>query len=513
MKRGWKCFGLISLLFLTLSACTANEIENTVRQEGLESSFVNESETQAEHTVSSLTESAAESYAETEYGNPAETETASPLPISYQSIPEKSIYYINDRLRTGLPESELHVKGNITLPDTLGLSKGKTSDKREGNQYYIAAIDLTVTIPEGYYFYRVDGMYRDSDNNPIRLSFVDEYILSLRNLSEEELVQEIYAHVDLYDSTPGKYTPYWVMWNFKIVHKDYLPAEQLFASRIKESGDIRQAGEYRVLMGTSRNWIKQGGYEEYNYRDAILTPEWMALAEEHSAGTIDEEQFNQAIFSRYDWPLRIMDDAWYTDDLKAAVCAASRGTGIWYSDVDYYDGFHRKDLLFCDDNHPTWVWTIFPDASILSGSWWLNYQYALQELEKNAEYYSYPEISLRFTRSKDQAPDTAEQLAQRKGWYQDNIADRVPRACVYAWCKATGQDIPLEDIVIYLKPSENEAKLFIAFSVDRNSGNHLTPILKGADEFSLCDLEKARTYIAEADFSETPTKIAAGKDP
>ena len=155
-------------------------------------------------------------------------------------------------------------------------------------------------------------------------------------------------------------------------------------------------------------------------------------------------------------------------------------------------------LLFCDDPQPTWIWPYCQEASFVSDSWWDNYTAALERLENNTENYLYPEIAIHFSGNSDQEPvDTIEQIEQRSGWYQDSSADRVPRACVYAWCKAIGKDIALEDILIYLKPSGNEANMFLAFFMDRSDGCRMTPILKGLNYFSSANMEVARTYILE----------------
>ena len=477
---------IILSLALLLSACACGNEEKTEEASGVTLS------------TSSLTGIDSERPSEPLPSSWTETETVAPSPVLDQTIQEQSLYNINKNMLRQLPEPVVQVKECSSLPDTLGKAKGRTEDKREGNSYYIAALDLTLTIPQGYYFYRVDGLYRDSENNPVRLEFVDEYILSLRDLPEEELVREIYQYTDIFDAEPGIYTPLWVLWNFKLVHKDYLPLEQLFASRIRENGDIRQTGDYYVVEGTARNWSPWGDPVESHDRFAWLSPECMALEEERTAGKLSDEQYEQALLTRYDWPLIMRGEDRCVEDLQEAIRAVSIGSGIWYEAVDYSDGYHTAPMLFYNDLHPAWVWPACPDSSFLSDSWWEAYRWALRELDENTGKYEYPGITIHFVSSEDQGqPDTEEQLSQREGWYQDTTADRTPRACVYAWLKTTGQEVALEDIAIYLKPSQNEANLFLAFSMDRLNGYQLSPIMKGVDYFSLSNLEIVREYSME----------------
>ena len=404
-------------------------------------------------------------------------------------------------------------KSADVLPDTLGTAKGKTDDVRNGSSYYIAALDLTVEIPEGYYLYRVDGLFRDADGNPVRMEFVDEYILALRDLSEEELVREIYAYQEDYAEYP---CPHWVLWNFKVFHKDYLPVEQLYDSQIDMTEELRQAGDYLVSTGTTRGWFKDNIWEGY-YAD-FNCPEINKLMEEaFGSDAVDWEALYQQHEKEYDWPIRIAADQWYTDDFINQVLAASEGSGIsyYYLQPDYINGDYTSHqlLLFYNDGRMTWCWERFADASILNDAWWTDFMFAMQELKTNPEKYAYPEIEVLFADGTEEEgyyaplPETetseewkemkAEQAWQREGWVQDASADITARAFVYAWLKAMGQETPLEDIVIYLKQSQNDARFFLAFTMDRGEGCELTPAYKGVDYLSLGDLDFARNYVEQ----------------
>ena len=399
------------------------------------------------------------------------------------------------------------------LPDTLGTAKGKTADIKGEHSYYIAALDLTLELPEGYYLYRIDGLYRDENWNPVRLEFVDEYILALRDLSEEELVEAICRQKDKPKALD--YSPDWVLWNFKIVHKDYLAVEQLYSSYIPEMGEIRQAGDYLVLSGTCPWWASYqwsdiyGTDYEGRMHVAFFSPEYIELQEEIIAPSADDPDWNafyEACRTRYDWPLLLDDENWHQEDLMDKVLGACSGSGVGHYFYWRADGDHRvTKLIFGGNGKMTLSWDRYADASILSDSWWNDYTFALRELQNNPEKYAYPGLAIVFTDG-DYPPTgdfvkTAawqehlkEQAWQREGWVQDASEEVTARAFTYAWLRAVGENVRLEDLAIYLKRSENDAALFLAFVMDPGKGYEMTPVFKGIDYLSLCDLNFARSY-------------------
>ena len=393
------------------------------------------------------------------------------------------------------PDGE--IKANASLPDSLQKSIGKTKDKEEGDQYYIVALDLTLEIPEGYHLYRVDGLYRDSEGKPIRLEFVDEYILALRDVSEEELIREIYAYEE---KDYQNVRPHWILWNFKIFHKDYLPVEQLFSSRIEVSGELRKAGEYWVETGTQCGWFEM----EDGFYKSLNCPEYRAVAEKYYGfGKPDPtekelEALNKELDSNYDWPLRIAADQWYTDEFMQAVLNASAGCGVEYNyqqneytNSSYYD----SELLFLDDGPVPFIGVLNPAASIASEGWWKDYCLARAELESDPEKYVCPEIPISFeTDAHPEEPWLSRQKEQFAGWQQNPANEKVVRAAVYSWLKATGRETSLENIVIYMKDSPMNAPFFLAITMDPDDNCRLTPVMKGMDVLSTCDMEQAREY-------------------
>ena len=154
----------------------------------------------------------------------------------------------------------------------------------------------------------------------------------------------------------------------------------------------------------------------------------------------------------------------------------------------------------------TLYWSAYTDATIGSEAWWNDFSYAYRELQEHAEKYELPGITISLSYHDYSGYSPGEQNAewqafqkevswQRSGWYQDASQEITARAFVYAWLKAMGQETALEDVIIYLKQSENDALLFLAFTMDRKNGCELTPVYKGIDYLSLCDMSFAREYV------------------
>ena len=391
------------------------------------------------------------------------------------------------------------------LPDTLNKAMGK-QDNRTDNTYYIAALDLTLDIPDGYYLYRTDGMYVDENGRPIRMEFVDEYVVTLKECSEAELADQIYNFQDPYDPFgvgSEKYAPSWVVWNFKIVHRDYYPVEQLFQSRIRENGEVGCKGEYLILFGTSRLWYKMNESTAEKADDCYVVancPEYRRLWEEFSSfEKIDSMELADVFAERYGWPVRIMESEWFTDRIVADVEAVTERTGIDYRQVDYQDGDYASELLFYNDPSPTYFWTDYYRASLFDDDWWESYQKARTALQSYPEQYACPPVDISFVR--DSFSDRADQTFNRKiqqqwkDWIIDPENEISSRSYTYAWLQATGREYPLENIVVFTKQSENDFPLFLSFVLKENG--ELLPVLKGVDVLSVCDIDFSRSYVEQ----------------
>lgn len=378
---------------------------------------------------------------------------------------------------------------NSKLPDLYGKALGKKNDEKSDGKYYIDALKLDLQLPEGYYLYRLDGMYLTDTGRKLSLEFVDEYVLALRDIPEKDLQVAIYQYN--YKNDPQAVPP-WILWSFKIVHKDYFPIEQLFSSRIPMSGEVRQCGEYLVISGTTRPWYTDTPQMEGYYVDPYST-EYQTTVEEHSiagdtpSGRIyDWESIGEAMDTAYDWPLRIRAEEWFTDRLMERILSASKSNGTFYQYLqpvfingDTWD----KPLLFYNKRIPFWPDGDSAITTILNDSWWANYQNAVKELTEKPEKYAVSSIPISIT------VDTPGE------WEPMTARDTYLRAFVYACVKSVNQGIALEDLVLYTKPSGNDIPFFLAFVLDRENNWRLTPLLKGIGYVLFCDLTVAKEYL------------------
>ena len=347
----------------------------------------------------------------------------------------------------------------------------------------------------------------DQASNPVFLEFVDEYILALRDITEKELIREIYGYYEarfyngMTQALLKNAVPHWILWNFKVIHKDYYAVEQLYESRTPMSGEIRLSNNYLILTGTTRPWIKDEMMEGF-YIDEYA-PEVEAVKKELISRDkeTDWDLIGQVLDNRYDWPLRIPEGKWFTDKMIDLIQSKSSSTGLEYR---YLHGIYvmgttndRNWLFGINEYIPLWPEQDKKDTSLLSELWWQDYCEAVKALSETPENYSVPRIQLSFSSDWDPHMGGGPNLDQRKGWEQNSIDEINVRAFVYAWLKNTGRETPLENIVIYLKKSENNLPLFLAFIMERSDNCRLIPVRKGIDLLSFCDLSVARKYVEE----------------
>ena len=460
------CALQVFLFILALSACSINDKESSKEKN--------------ETILPPLTETAYPS--STVETTPAVTTLAPTEPLTPTEPSKEPIAEVQTFAETDWGEDNqywirsyeptLSLPRTDVLPDTLGKAAGRTADTVSTASRYIAALDLEIPIPEGSFLYCVSGMYKNSDGTALRMDFVDEYILTIREMTEEELVQAVYEYPQ--DKFGQDHVPYWVLWNFKVFHRDYYPLEQLAASRIRTSGEIRVKGEYFIAMGVTRWGLMQDGSHIPLY----------SPGEDPRNLSVKEKQ----------WPL---------DEVRQAVIAGTQSAGVYYLDMDpvYVNGDFgtHAEVLFDNTRSVTSLWQSFPDASPASDVWWADYQSAIHELTNNAGQYRYPEIQIAFTEeSLSKSPETRQmQLLFRDGWVQNETEDRTIRAFAYAWLKAIGMETELGDIAVYLKDSACGVPFYLVFRIDRNDNNQMTPLLRGIAYLNESSIEYARNYIAE----------------
>lgn len=433
LKRTLVFFIMLSLLIL--SACHRTESES-----------------------SGTRETTAPTETTTPTGPTAPTETTVPT----ETNPEE----------TTSPTGEVIIPEAKVLPDSFGLARGGEDICRD-NSYYIAALDLELSLPQGYYLYHVQGLCRGDEEDlaiPLRAAFIDEYILTNRKMEEEALIKEIYACQDpcMGDETNLMNPPY-ILWNFRVYHKDYLPLAKFFASRITMSRELRLKGDYVVEMGSTR-WA--------DINDSYYVPlESLEFEEVQAAATVDNfieiDRLKEISATRYDYPLLIDKDEYPVEGWIQAVSGATAGTGLSYRYFFYWDGWDPNPFSNPEDNMARW--SEEKQLPLLDEGWWASFKQAAQELRERPGEYTYPNL----------------QDLCRDGWYTDNERDITLRAFIWAGLPLSEDKPSLSEVVILLHDTDNACPLYQAYIVRDGETNLL---MEGLDVTGLCNFDKTREY-------------------
>lgn len=465
MKKKWyyASAALIVLLFL-FSACQRKNAESSGTQET---------------TTPTETIDLAETTAPTETTDSAEaTETTAPTetmePIETSSPTE------TDPEETTSPAGETQIPEAKVLPDTFGLARGDEDIRRDDshyNSYYIAALDLELSWARGrgYYLYHVPGLYRGDETDPmvpLLAEFADEYILTNVKMDEEQLIRNIYAYQQPcpLDETTLMEPPY-ILWSFRIYHKDYLPLAKFFKSRINMSREFRLKGDYVVEMGSTR-WAEEEAYGSV-YMPVLSWEYEMMQAAATVDGVIQTERVKEYMANLYGYPLIIAKDEFPVNDWIRAVSDSTEGTGLEYRYFFYWEGWDPDPFSNPEDNMAQW--SEKNKLPPLNADWWWRFDQAIHELADRPEEYAYPELE-------DLCVD---------GWYTDHEKDITLRAFTWAGLPLSENTPSLSEVVILLHDTENACPLYQAYII-RNGAQKL--LAEGLDVTGLCDFGKVRTY-------------------
>ncbi|MBP5254890.1 MAG: hypothetical protein J6Z23_05865 [Lachnospiraceae bacterium] len=390
------------------------------------------------------------------------------------------------------------------LPDSLHKTD-EAADTYEGGVYHIASLDLDLAIPEGYYIYRVDGMFRgpDYEHDFVRMEFVDEYIMTMQEVTEEQLVKDSWEQFDEYTGkrySPNFRGPEYVVFSFRVFHKDYLPVESLYYPALMSNREVRVAGDYVIEMGLSLYRSSQA----YAVRDrGEVEGDTYTFPNGKTAKVIYEDEF----------PL----SGWLE-----AIRSGSLGSGIRYWDNPML-GFDDAPRTFLVEREQTFrnhsagdlagsiriaggspVWA--REKSVLSDGWWSDYTEALGALDLMAGGGAYPENMVlpeypaMYSAADAELDSRADWYRYEQemitGWHADGTTDHTLRAFIYACLKAGGRDVQLSRVVIAQKLSPTGFPLYTAYDLDPESGV-FEFLENGGDYLWLTDLSIARDYVLE----------------
>lgn len=492
MKNGSKilCFLLVVVLMLSACGSVSGESANPAPESSKEESSSQQAAESVKKTVKEVTQA---SSAETSAA-PAET-TQTPETTPGQTVPQteapteaapalnpeipkldcdENIYAWSARMKNYLPYT-------LTMPDSLHKAKGAEDVRKEGS-YYIAALDLELTIPEGYYIYRVNGLYwhdygKLHDEMSCRAEFADEYIFTNYELKERDLIFEIYSYLDpeLDSHQAVLSNPPYVLWSFRVYHKDYLPIAKLFESRIQMTEEIRLKGDYVIEIGSTR-------WNDVPWDDYMVphnSPEYQEVYQacKDENNTVFADKLREACREAYAYSLMIPKDEYPVDGWIQAVKEATEGNGLYYLSSFWWQGYYGDRWFDQPDNMADW--SKYRQVTMLNLHWWNNFKAAEKELKENAEQYAYPENA----------------ALEYSDWYQDSTKDTVLRAYVWATLQQGDESISLSDISIVLHDTENACPLYLVYLMRENQKPEL--VMQGLDVTWLCDFDFAHEYAEE----------------
>ena len=394
----------------------------------------------------------------------------------------------------------------VVYPDLLDSFVG-VEDSFSGNIMHVAALQVDLSLPEGFFAYVISGQYWDYTRKcSVTLDFVREYVLTTINVSEEKLLQDIQGY---FDKEHWSYDPYfrgpgYVVYSFRVFRKEYLPIESLFISLLADSGEVFSAGEYYVSMGEKSIWDRIGvavendhvtQIKEFYYPKAdpgAICSEFKNLnyyndKENNDNRKIIEEMTKAGLwypaeeFPQSKWINEIVLHTVSTGFLTESV--RTDPTDGWSPDKP---SMFRTGTQGCEievangkfSNYKLLVSNI--TASICSEEWWVDYQNSLQLLKENPEPYncgiSMDNIEMPEPDQKPGDPYFDRNsydifLDYWNNWYMDHQKDVQLRAYIYAGLRRfqTVDETCLSNIIILFKDYPDGTQHYMALLYQEES--------------------------------------------
>ncbi len=457
--------------------------------------------------------------------NETEENTNNPLPVQLLGGSEASFGFPGEKQHpqnNGMDyEPSIFLRQDLdVLPDPLHTAGG-LGDSLEDGVLHIGALDMDLPIPEGYYVYRIPGEYLDvyNDRN-VTLSFVDEYIFTVREVEQEKLLEDIRLYLSrTHNSNDAAYRgPGYVVWDFRVFHKKYLPIENLFISAIADTGEYFEKGDYYISMGRRLWWgpstdnrDPDGGTYVHVFYDAGEIYDVSKLPGYSEPDRLQKSIDAGVVVYGETWPVEAWISGMIEETNDHGLITESHDNspittgGSMPADPLFY---YAKSMFACgpsacfmkdtliDGREYTW-WVANPDASPISAKWQEDYKYALAELEEHPENYEYPEVRYSFE-IWNYTRDTRWWVSYdkdmlRKGWIIDQEKDRIFRAAVYADLKAWYDETDLDRIMILLKDT-GEGFLFGAYLLDEEAPYTMSALMYSWDAADGMDLDFLLKY-------------------
>ena len=441
---------------------------------------------------------------ETKIAGPKEDPSSSGLvPLQYYAdmkqeyiYPYRGFQYVPELIRVSTAELP-DVKHQIT----------PVSDDWIGATLHIGTLDVDLTVPEGFYLYKIPGQYWNPEADQyLTLQFVSEYVLTIREVEEETLIQDIRDYLQTAKPRNDFETrgPGYVLYSFRVFHKDYLPIENLFISALADSREYFSFGGYFCSMGVRTRWTAS---KTDSTGSRVYQNNWdPAYEEEQVSVPAGEEwivdQWVKALTGSAD-PTAILSDSLMDaeDSWNGLIIPLIYGNeSMFRTGTASYQYIASLPLGESEQESKQVIQMANTRTSVFSQTWWYYYHKALSELEAYPEYYAYPEVRYSFEKSYPSVGSVTidEQVLENDGkltvgWYQDQKKDRILRAYIYA-NRCVVDPVDLRSIMILLHDTEEGETLYGAFLLDSREPYYMTHLEWGKDLLKDADLGFAREY-------------------
>lgn len=348
--------------------------------------------------------------------------------------------------------------------------------------------NIEINCPKGYYLYCIPGQYIDAEERLITLQFVDQYVLTSKEVTEEKLINDIRNIFSVEGENAFNHYPGYILFSYNVFDQDFLPLECLYESVLKSSNEYRYLKDGFICELGISDWLKTSNGEEYFY--ICMNP-------------YDPEEGNEnnVCIEEKDWPV---------DDILKQLYEVSEGNGILYENEGGPAAYQQELMMYGErplfrgymasvykkyKNGAGGRYIADPDCSIFNNEWWNLYQSALKALKEDEEAYEYPEIQIRFKRESLIKLEEAFEFYEKElesGWFQDNEKDLELRACIYANINIRDKT-DLKNVFIFLKDLKNGHRLYYAGVYDPEEKT-VRIVDKGADVVSGTNLSFLRDY-------------------
>ena len=410
----------------------------------------------------------------------------------YAEVLDRYVYFTTQNHPVIDITPEAGIRRQTVLPDIRETASGGSEQLQTGT-FTIPFINISLSVPDNLFLYRIPGQYRDPDGAPVQLAFVDAYVITSKEVTPEQLIEDIrneaYQKGSGFRSSQPIFdhrNPAYVVTSFRVFHQDYLPIECLYESDLSDSGDYRYSGEYVIAVGkcTLPQARKASGEVFLSAENGSVllsqeeapVEEWIRTLREGSVGVDSRCCF-------------------YTDGYTSFEKQYSTGEGedkAWRLTAPlplFRDGFSvYAESVPGDWAHHTGCYRLVAnsDTSVVSDVFWRTYEESLAAMGTDPGKYALPELEIPMTEDGEvyRISDT-EDARKLRAYY-----------CAVLRCSAFSghADVTADRIITAVQMNAEGEPVWKVYLTDPGEPGVLTEIAENTNPFTRAGMDFARTY-------------------